>query len=73
MSYWNRTCPQCSNTFTPARSGHEFCSTRCRVAAHRDAKAKRAEAARVAAALERKKERDAKAVKATAKKKARHK
>jgi hypothetical protein len=28
-------CPHCLETFTPKRSTAQFCSTRCRVAAHR--------------------------------------
>ena len=30
-----RACAQCGETFSPARSDARFCSTRCRVAAHR--------------------------------------
>jgi hypothetical protein len=30
-----RPCAQCGATFTPKRSSAQFCSTRCRVAAHR--------------------------------------
>jgi hypothetical protein len=31
----DRSCPQCGSIFTPERSTAHYCSTRCRVAAHR--------------------------------------
>ena len=30
-----RQCEQCGKTFTPTRSDARYCSTKCRVAAHR--------------------------------------
>jgi hypothetical protein len=35
LSPESRTCAQCGETFAPKRSDARFCSTRCRVAAHR--------------------------------------
>lgn len=36
----NRLCAHCAEPFTPARATGRFCSTRCRIAAHRNANGK---------------------------------